>query len=270
MSFFDQLTQRVREVDSLLCVGLDPHKAELKEDSAQGALQFCKDLIDATKEVAAAYKPNAAFFEVYGAEGWTALKQTIDYIPAGIPVVLDSKRGDIGSTSEAYARSSFETLGCHCVTVSPYLGSDGVEPFLRNPAKGAFVLCKTSNPGSQDLQALVLPTGEPLYVRVAKVCCEEWAKAHKNAGLVVGSTDVVALRTLRAAVPDVWFLSPGVGAQGGDLSAALEAGLRADGLGILLPISRGISKAADPKAAAEGFRTAINECRKAKTASAAA
>lgn len=260
-NFFERLTRRVHAVDSLLCVGLDPHRAELDEDSAEGALRFCLKLIEETKEVAAAYKPNAAFFEVYGAEGWVALQKTIDKIPDDIPIVLDAKRGDIGSTSEAYARAAFEGLKADSVTVSPYLGADGVQPFLKDPSKGAFVLCKTSNPGSQDFQALELPTGEPLYVRVAKVCCEQWAKEHKNAGLVVGATDVDALRILREAVPDVWFLSPGIGAQGGDLAAALEAGLRPDGLGVLLPISRGISKAENRKEAAEAFRKEINAVR---------
>lgn len=267
MTFFEKLTERVRAVDSLLCVGLDPHRAELDEDSAAGALRFCERMINATKEVAAAFKPNVAFFEVYGTDGWAVLhKICVELIPKDIPIVLDAKRGDIGTTSEAYARSAFEHLGCDCVTVSPYLGGDSLEPFLKDPAKGIFVLCKTSNPGSQDLQALELTSGEPLYVHVAKVCCGTWAKEHNNAGLVVGATDIVALRAIRAAVPDVWFLSPGLGAQGGDLHAALEAGLRPDGLGILLPISRGISKAADPRQAAEAFRVEINSCRAAKMA----
>eukprot|EP00933_Yihiella_yeosuensis_P030410 TRINITY_DN24054_c0_g3_i1.p1 TRINITY_DN24054_c0_g3~~TRINITY_DN24054_c0_g3_i1.p1 ORF type:complete len:290 (+),score=78.83 TRINITY_DN24054_c0_g3_i1:52-870(+) len=268
--FFDRLTKRVNEVDSLLCVGLDPHKAELDEDSPEGAYRFCEKLINATKEVAAAYKPNMAFFEVYGAEGWTVLERVLKLIPDGIPIVLDAKRGDIGSTSEAYARAAFEQLKCDSVTVSPYLGGDGVQPFLKDPSKGVWVLCKTSNPGSQDIQALELPGGQLLYVHVAKVCCEQWAKEHNNAGLVVGATDIDALRNLRAAVPNAWFLSPGVGAQGGDLAGAMEVGLRDDGMGVLLPISRGISKAEDPKKAAEGFREEINVLRQKKVAAASA
>jgi len=266
--FFEKLTRRCQEVDSLLCIGLDPHRSELEEDSAEGAFRFCQRLIEETKEVAAAYKPNAAFFEVYGAEGWTALDRTCRLIPEGIPIVLDAKRGDIGSTSEAYADSAFKTLRCDSVTVSPYLGGDGVQPFLRDATKGAWVLCKTSNPGSQDIQALELPCGQQLFVHVAKVCCGQWAKEHNNAGLVVGATDVDALRKIRAAVPEVWFLSPGVGAQGGDLAAALAAGLRDDGLGMLLPISRGISKAASPKEAAEAFREEINVERAKRVAAA--
>mmetsp|Transcript_71403 Transcript_71403/g.209616 ORF Transcript_71403/g.209616 Transcript_71403/m.209616 type:complete len:270 (-) Transcript_71403:105-914(-) len=262
--FFEKLAARCRAADSLLCVGLDPHKAELDEDSAEGAFRFCERLVTATKEVAAAYKPNAAFFEAYGVEGAACLERVLKLIPDDIPVVLDAKRGDIGTTSEAYARAAFEVLGCDSVTVSPYLGGDACEPFLRDGSKGVWLLCKTSNPGSNDLQTLPQADGEPLYLHVAKMACEVWAAKHKNAGLVVGATDIEALAKVRAALPEVWFLSPGIGAQGGSLAAALDAGLSADGLGILLPISRGISKAADPKAAAEAFRQEMNARREAK------
>lgn len=264
--FFEKLKARVAAADSLLCVGLDPHSAELDEDTAEGAYRFCAKLIEQTSAVAACYKPNAAFFEVYGSKGWEVLERVCKLIPDGIPILLDAKRGDIGSTSEAYARAAFSTLGCDSVTVSPYLGGDGMQPFLRDSTKGVFMLCKTSNPGSADLQTLELANGTPLYVHVAKICCEVWAKEHGNAGLVIGATDVQALQAVRAVLPNAWFLSPGVGAQGGDLAAALDAGLSADGLGMLLPISRGISKAADPRAAAEAFRVEINVRRAAKTA----
>lgn len=263
-SFFDKLTSRARAVDSLLCVGLDPHKSELQEDSAEGAFQFCAKLIEATKDVAAAYKPNAAFFEAYGTPGADALERVLQLVPSDVPVVLDAKRGDIGSTSEAYARGAFETLGCDSVTISPYLGGDACAPFMKDPAKGVWVLCKTSNPGSADLQTMEVAGGQPLYLHVAKMCCEKWAKEHNNAGLVVGATDTEALRRVRAELPHVWFLSPGIGAQGGDLAGALDAGLSSDGLGMLLPISRGISKADNPRAAAEMFRAEINKGRAAK------
>lgn len=267
-TFFEKLEARSRQVDSLLCVGLDPHQADLEEDSAEGAYRFCARLIEETKDVAAAYKPNAAFFEVYGKSGWEKLEEICTkLIPKDIPIVLDAKRGDIGSTSAAYAKSAYEALQCDSVTVSPYLGGDGLAPFLQDPAKAAWVLCKTSNAGSNDLQTLMVPTEdgaqEQLYVRVAKMCWNTWAKDHHNVGLVVGATDTEALETVRAAVPDIWFLSPGIGAQGGDLEQALRAGLRADGLGMLLPISRGISRAASPKAEAESFRQKINACRQA-------
>jgi uridine monophosphate synthetase len=257
--FFAALQARIEAVDSLLCVGLDPHLAELEEKTAAGALRFCERLIEATKHVACSYKPNAAFFEVFGAEGFKVLADVIKMIPDDIPVILDSKRGDIGSTSAAYATSSFEALGAHAVTVSPYLGSDGVQPFLQNSAHAAFVLCKTSNPGSNDLQTLLVGD-TPLYIKVAE-CVQAWSAEHSNAGLVVGATDVEAMSKIRKAFPSVWFLSPGIGAQGGDLEAALEAGLDSNGAGIILPISRGISKAGNPKEAAEQFRVKMNEVR---------
>jgi len=259
-TFFAKLKARIEAVDSLLCVGLDPHLAELEEKTADGAKKFCERLIEATKHVACSYKPNAAFFEVFGAEGFKAMSDVIKMIPEDIPVILDSKRGDIGSTSAAYATSTFEKLGAHCVTISPYLGSDGVQPFLENAERSAFVLCKTSNKGSNDLQTLMVD-GTPLYVKVAQ-CVEDWSKKYNNAGLVVGATDIAAMSTIRKTLPSIWLLAPGIGAQGGDLDAALEAGMDSNGLGIILPISRGISKAADPKEAAEQFREKMNEVKR--------
>ncbi|GER78347.1 MAG: orotidine-5'-phosphate decarboxylase [Anaerolineales bacterium] len=263
-TFFSFLEKRVDDCSSLLCVGLDPHVSELKEPSPASALDFCLTLIKETAPYAAAFKPNAAFFEVFGAEGWTALKQVIEAIDAEsrrlgsrIPVILDAKRGDIASTAEAYARSAFETLGAHCITLSPYLGKDSIEPFLQYPEKGIFLLCKTSNPGSMDLQnAFVMPVGSdipvPLYLHVAQLA-QQW-NTDNNIGLVVGATHAKIMEIIRAAVPDLWFLAPGVGAQGGDLELALKSGLRADGKGMLIPISRGISRAQNPKSAAAEIR----------------
>ncbi len=165
-TFFTFLEKRVDDCSSLLCVGLDPHVSELKSPTPASALDFCLNLVKQTAPYAAAFKPNAAFFEVFGAEGWTALKQVIEAIDEEskrlgslIPVVLDAKRGDIASTAEAYAKSAFETLGAHCITLSPYLGKDSIDPFLNYPEKGVFLLCKTSNAGSGDLQDLALPDG---------------------------------------------------------------------------------------------------------------
>src|SRR5512135_2476063 len=162
-SFFSILERRADECSSLLCVGLDPHGSELPEQSARAARDFCIRIIRATAPYAAAFKPNAAFFEVFGAEGWTALKDVIEVAReeserAGshIPVILDAKRGDIASTAEAYAQAAFDTLGADCITLSPYLGRDSIEPFIRNHEKGVFLLCKTSNPGSGDLQDLLV------------------------------------------------------------------------------------------------------------------
>lgn len=250
MGFFTTLESRVREIDSLLCVGLDPHPDDLEAQTAEAARDFCLRLIEATWELAAAYKPNAAFFEALGAQGFAALREVISAVPQGIPVILDAKRGDIASTARAYARSAFDVLEADAITLSPYLGYDSLMPFLERAEKGVFLLCKTSNPGSGDLQDLPLAAGGLLYEKVAR-SARAWNRKD-NLGLVAGATHPEALRRVRRAGGDLWILAPGVGAQGGDLDAALEAGLRPDGLGLLVPVSRGISRADDPhKAAAE-------------------
>jgi uridine monophosphate synthetase len=278
-TFFSFLERRVDDSSSLLCVGLDPHLPDLKEPTAASALHFCLTLVKQTARYAAAFKPNAAFFEIFGAEGWVALKQVIEAIHeesnrlgSTIPVILDAKRGDIASTAEAYANSAFEKLGAHCITLNPYLGKDSIDPFIQNSEKGVFLLCKTSNRGSGDLQDLNIDGGRwtadgelrstvdgqrsmPLYEHVAKLA-QGW-NTKNNIGLVVGATHPEALARVRAAAPDLWFLSPGIGAQGGELESALKAGLRKDGKGILLPVSRGISRAADPAKAAAEFRDEI-------------
>lgn len=251
MGFFSRLEARARRSGSLLCVGLDPHPADLAAPTAAAAADFCLRLIAATADVAAAFKPNAAFFEVFGAAGMAALRDVIAAVPDGIPVILDAKRGDIASTAEAYARAAFETLGADAITLSPYLGRDSLEPFLADPDKGVFLLCKTSNPGAGDLQDLLLADRTPaqrLFERVAELAAG-W-NAHDNLGLVAGATHPEALAAVRRAAPGLWLLAPGVGAQGGDLAAALRAGLRADGLGLLVPVSRQIARAADPGKAA--------------------
>jgi uridine monophosphate synthetase len=269
-TFFSFLERRVDDCSSLLCVGLDPHISDLPEPTAQGALDFSLNLVKQTARYAAAFKPNAAFFEQFGAEGWTALKTVIeaiqeqsDRLGSMIPVVLDAKRGDIASTAEAYAKAAFEGLGAHCITLSPYLGKDSIDPFIGNSEKGVFLLCKTSNPGAGDLQdLLVAPVGAiresplRLYEHVAHLA-QTW-NTKNNIGLVVGATQPEALANVRAAAPDLWFLAPGVGAQGGDLEVALKAGLRKDGKGMLIPVSRGISRAANPGLAAAEFRDEIN------------
>jgi uridine monophosphate synthetase len=278
-TFFSFLEKRVDDCSSLLCVGLDPHISELNEPTPASALDFCLRLVKGTAPYAAAFKPNAAFFEVFGADGWTALKQVIDAIQAEshrlgsmIPVILDAKRGDIASTAEAYANSTFETLGAHCITLSPYLGKDSIDPFIQNPEKGIFLLCKTSNPGSGDLQDLVVTMDDGqrttvngpsssvyLYEHVAHLA-QQW-NTKNNIGLVVGATHVEAMKRVRAAAPDMWFLAPGVGAQGGELESTLSAGLRKDGKGVLIPISRGISRTENPARAAAEIRDQIVQFR---------
>ena len=265
-SFFSFLEKRVDDCSSLLCIGLDPHSSDLKEPSAASALDFCLNLVKQTSRYAAAFKPNAAFFEVLGAEGWTALKQVIQAINdesnrlgSRIPIILDAKRGDIASTAEAYAKSAFENLGVDCITLSPYLGKDSIEPFIQNQEKGIFLLCKTSNPGAGDLQDITLSDGDLLYEHVAMLS-QKW-NTKNNIGLVVGATHIDATKRVRAVAPDLWFLAPGVGAQGGELESALRAGLRKDGKGMLIPISRGISRAESPAKAAAEIRDEIVNIR---------
>jgi uridine monophosphate synthetase len=257
-SFFSRLETRARAINSLLCVGLDPHPADLTAPTAAAARDFCLRLIEATADVAAAFKPNAAFFEQFGAEGMAALRYVIAAVPDEVPVLLDAKRGDIASTAEAYARAAFETLGADAITLNPYLGRDSLEPFLVDPARGVFLLCKTSNPGAGDLQDLLLADRVPaqrLFERVAELA-RGW-NGNDNLGLVVGATHPEALAVVRRVAPDLWILAPGVGAQGGDLEAALNAGLRADGLGLLVPVSRQISRAANPRETASELAAAI-------------
>jgi len=284
-TFFSFLAKRVDDCSSLLCVGLDPHPSELAAPSTEAARTFCLRIIKATAPYAAAFKPNAAFFENYGAPGWTVLKEVISAVQeesrrlgSMIPVILDAKRGDIASTAEAYARSAYEQLGAHAITLSPYLGRDSIDPFLAFKEKGVFLLCKTSNPGAGDIQDIPIaldpkPARKPstankrrfssvpnrasmyLYEHVAFLA-QEWNTGN-NIGLVVGATHPEALQRVRAAAPDLWFLVPGVGTQGGDLETTLRAGLRADGKGLLINVSRGISRAADPAAAAAEMRDAI-------------
>jgi orotidine 5'-phosphate decarboxylase subfamily 2 len=269
-SFFSFLEKRVDDCSSLLCVGLDPHISDLKENTAASALDFCLTLVKQTAPYAAAFKPNAAFFEVFGPEGWAALKQVIEAIDTEskrlgsmIPVVLDAKRGDIASTAEAYAQSVFDSLGAHCITLSPYLGKDSIDPFIQNSEKGIFLLCKTSNVGSGDLQDLMVngPSSTVhLYEHVAQLA-QTW-NIKKNIGLVVGATHVEPMKKIRAVVPDLWFLTPGVGTQGGDLAAAMKAGLRKDGKGMLIPVSRGISRAENPAKIAAELRDEMLALRK--------
>ena len=184
-----------------------------------------------------------------------ALKEVIEFIHSqrGRPLVLlDAKRGDIDKTANAYAFASFDTFGADAVTVNAYMGLDTLRPFLDHPEKGIFALCKTSNPGSNDLQTLRLGTGEMLYERVARLCVGDNEERTSQVGLVVGATDVEAMQTIRTKYPSAWILSPGVGAQGGDLHSALSAGVnRETKLGLVIAVSRQVSKAADPRAEAE-------------------
>ncbi len=280
-TFFSLLEKRVDDCSSLLCVGLDPHIPDLKEPTAASALEFCLRLVKATASYAAAFKPNAAFFEVFGPEGWIALKQVIlairsesERLGSHIPVILDAKRGDIASTAEAYASSAFGNLGADGITLNPYLGKDSIEPFIRDQEKGVFLLCKTSNPGSSDLQDLTVreedkgkanPSSSPLFLyEYVAGLAQQW-NTRNNVGLVVGATYPETLARVRSAAPDLWFLVPGVGTQGGELGSALKAGLRRDGKGMLINVSRTIARADDPRLTAAELRDKMLEIRESRT-----
>lgn len=267
--FFERLSQRAAAIESLLCIGLDPRPSARDADTAAAEIVAMNlRLIEATAPYAAAYKPNVAFYECWGVAGWRALKETLAAIPSEIPVVLDAKRGDIGPTAQAYAAAAFDELGADAVTLSPYLGREALSPFLERPGKGAFVLCRTSNPGAAEVQDIEvseergLTAPQPLYLRMARLM-QGWGP---NVGLVVAGNDLPALRAVRAARPDAWFLTPGIGAQGGDAAEAVAAGIREDGLGMLIAVSRSVAGAADPGKAAAEERDHINRARDAAAA----
>ncbi len=264
LSFGEKLAQAAAAHRSLLCVGLDPDPAAFPSHFAAGEpgqalLDWGRRLIDQTADLVCCYKPNIAFYEQFGAAGWEALRQTIAAVPPDIPVLLDAKRGDIGSTATAYARAAFDVLGADAVTLSPYLGHDSVAPFLAYPGKAAFVLCYTSNPSAAAIQEF--GQGARLFEHIVQQAMS-WGEP-EQIGLVVGATQPHALARVRAllAGQPCWILAPGVGAQGGDLNRALAAGLDADGSGLLIPVSRHVIYADDPRAAALEMREEINQMR---------
>ena len=255
MNFFDRLHDRIRTVDSVVSVGLDPDPSRIPDHLADYDLPrwaFNRRIIDATHEHAAVYKPNAAFYE--DPDGWAALEETIAYAHGkDVPVLLDAKRADIGNTTRQYAKVLEKV---DAITVNPYMGRDSLQPFLADEESGVFVLCRTSNPGGADLQDLELETGDAVYERVAALA-DLWNE-NDNVGLVVGATNPDELEDLREQVPDLPFLVPGVGAQGGDAEAAITHGL-ANGVG-LVNSSRGIIFAGENQG--EGFATASGRAAK--------
>ncbi|MFN2245255.1 MAG: orotidine-5'-phosphate decarboxylase [Anaerolineae bacterium] len=259
MEFYRWIEEAARRNNSLLCVGLDPRLERLAP--GDDLYSFNRRIIDATRDLVCAYKPNFAFHEAAGPEGLEALRRTVTYAhgTADVPVILDAKRGDIGSTAQAYARAAFEVWGADALTVNPYLGQDSVTPFTAFTDKGVFLLCHTSNPGATDLQTLPCPS-RPLYEAVAAKA-KEW-----GTGLVVGATYPEALARVRALSPEAWILLPGVGAQGGDMADALAAGLREDRLGVVVNSSRDVIYALDPRQAALDLRKRINDARSGRPA----
>jgi orotidine-5'-phosphate decarboxylase len=266
-TFVERLARAQDATDSLVCVGLDPDPAKLPKDLIGAPLlAFNRRIVDATASIAAAYKPQIAFYSALGAED--QLEQSIRYIRERAPaalVILDAKRNDIGNTAEAYAREAFDRYDADAVTVNPYMGEDSVRPFLARPDRGAILLCRTSNPGAKDFQDLLVD-GLPLYRRVAARAALHWNE-RGNLMLLVGATYPRDMADLRRAHPDLPFLVPGIGAQGGDLEATLAAGLDARGAGLLISSSRNIIYAGGGSAeaiaaAAAELRSAINRQRK--------
>ncbi len=257
MNFFSRLEKSCKTKNSLLCIGLDPRIESSTKNVKDELLNANKRIIDATKEYAACYKPNIAFYEAYGAEGIYALEKTIEYIPNDIPVLIDAKRNDIGATAEAYAKSIFDHFKADAVTLNPYMGRTSASPFLNYSNKGFFMLCRTSNPEAEKIQELQLKNGKELFIQIA----EEIASWSPNIGLVVGGNDPVSLRKVRNTLSDIWILAPGIGAQGGSITEAIEYGARADGLGILPVVGRAIANAENPSEVAKDYRDKINEAR---------
>lgn len=275
MNFLEKLLGASRQQNSLLCVGLDPEPglfpAVLRDMPVEKAvIHFCHAIIDATSAFACAFKPNIAFFEALGPVGMQVFQEVLVSIPAQIPVIVDAKRGDLGNTARNYATSVFDIYGCDAVTVNPYLGYDSVAPFLAYRDKGIILLCRTSNPGARDFQDLLVQDGEgqhrPLYEVVARRV-QTWNKAG-NCGLVVGATYPQELRIIRAHCPDLPILIPGVGAQGGDLEASVQAGVDKHGERAILAVSRSILYAGDSpdfatraRQEAQRLRSLMNEAR---------
>jgi uridine monophosphate synthetase len=296
-TFWQKLVASIRARDSLLCVGLDPVPEAISASGIVGAgdliavegaggrrftqlADFGRAVVEATAPYVCAFKPNIAFYEAFGQPGLDALRETLACIPEDIPVILDAKRNDISSTAEAYARAVFEAWDADAVTVNPYLGADGVLPFLAYKDRGVFVLCKTSNPSAGEIQDW-RQSGTPLYEHVADLA-GRWATAAAGPsrrsstsasyptddlvapsggeiGLVMGATYPQDMARIRARWPKTWFLVPGVGAQGGELEAVLRAGLDDEGMGVIINASRSVIYAPDPAAAARELRDDIAE-----------
>jgi orotidine-5'-phosphate decarboxylase len=262
-SFIERLSARWSGHRTLLCVGLDPDPARLPRHLAgrvDALFTFCRDIVDATADLVCAFKPQAAYFAAHRAED--QLEALVDHIRErhpDVPVILDSKVGDIGPTAEQYARETFERYRVDAVTLSPLMGRDSIEPFLRQPQHGAFLLCRTSNAGGSQLQMLDVG-GERLYERIAHLSVTDW-NLNGQLGLVVGATYPKELARVRAIAMQLPLLVPGIGAQGGDIDATLRAGLDANGAGLVINSSRAILYAGSGESFALQARDAAIEMR---------
>ncbi|MDR0736475.1 MAG: orotidine-5'-phosphate decarboxylase [Zoogloeaceae bacterium] len=273
MTFIQTLAAAWKKNDSLLCVGLDPDPARFPahlRGKGDAIFEFCKAIVAATADLVCAFKPQIAYFAAHRAED--QLEALIAHIHAahpGIPVILDAKRGDIGATAAQYAVEAFERFRADALTVNPYMGRDSIAPYLAYTDKGVILLCRTSNPGGNDVQALDVG-GERLYERVARLAAEEWNDSGQCA-LVVGATYPAELARARALVGDMPILSPGIGAQGGDIAAALRAGQTRNGTGLILNSSRAILYASPgehyaraARQSAQAIHDAINAQRRGR------
>lgn len=257
MSFIEKLNNCWHSQQNMVCVGLDPDPSRFPDiigESSDSIFAFNRAIIDATADIVCAYKPQIAHFASLSAED--QLKDTIDYIHSEypeVPVILDAKRGDIGSTAERYAREAFERYGADAVTVNPYLGLDGVKPFTDYADKGVILLCRTSNPSAKDFQDLMIDE-RPLYEHVAGTIANDWNE-NNNCALVVGATWPEQLGKIRSIIGDMPILVPGIGAQGGDLEATLQQGLNTQKAGLIISSSRGVIYASN----ADDFAGAARE-----------
>jgi orotidine-5'-phosphate decarboxylase len=252
LSYFDRLRALSADRNTLLCVGLDPDPERIEGDAA-GALRHCREVVRQTEEHACCFKPNSAFWEQYGPDGWAALMELRDEAP-DTPFLFDAKRGDMGNTMRAYARAVFVTLGMDAATINPYLGTDSIEEFSRYTDRGVYVVCRTSNPGATDLQHLEA-AGKPLYLHVAELA--ERLNTSGNVGLVVGATAPAEIVEVRRAT-QLPFLIPGVGAQGGDVEGSVRGAWNGDRASCLLSSSRSVMYAKSPAHEAEALKMQIN------------
>ena len=273
-TFTQQLQSAWASQGTMLCVGFDPDPKRLPpalQGKPEGIFEFCREIADATADLVCSFKPQFAYFASQRAEAQLEklIKHLKDRYPH-IPVILDSKRGDIGSTADHYALEAFERYGADAVTVNPYMGFDTIEPYLKHPGKGVIVLCRTSNPGGSDLQFLnVGPKGEPLYLHIAQLAARQW-NSSGQIGLVVGATFPEEIAKVRAIVGNMPLLIPGIGAQGGDIEATVKAGSIADapGTGMIINSSRAILYASSGNDFAQAARLVAQSTRDALRAAA--
>jgi len=263
MNFTDKVIETIKQRNSAVCVGLDvdlnkiPDILKNEKDPIQ---KFNKEIINATSEFVAAFKPNLAFYETYGLEGIKAFEDTLSYIDNDIITIADAKRGDIGNTSNMYAKAFFEKFNCDAITVSPYMGEDSIMPFLENEEKGVFILALTSNKGSNDFQKLKFENGKYLYEHVIETIANNW-NTKKNCGIVVGATHPEMFEDIRKLAPEMPYLIPGIGAQGGDLENTIKYGFVKDKVLSLINSSRGIIYASSGKDFAEKAAEKAKELR---------